>query len=406
MLGSNKKLSFIPYMVLLSFFAVHPISTKAEEGILQPDIHAQAAVLIDAKTGSVLLKKNETDVLYPASITKIVTGIIALETAKPYDRVTVSKEARYEDGTRVYLSEGEQQSMINLIYALMMNSGNDAATAIAEHIDGSKKAFAERMNAFVKEKAGATNTQFQNPHGLHDKAHYTTALDMAKIAQYAMQNETFRKIVGTKTKPWDGNEWDSDLVNHNKLLWTYEGATGIKNGFTDQSRFTLVASARREDTELIGVLLKSDSKEATFSDMTHLFDYGFEKFETKQIIDANQTMVSEGKENPLTFIAKEAAWITVKKTEQPELKVDSDGNLWVSNAAGGPERAARLVPVKLPQVVNDISAPPVKRLFVWHYLITFFWAAMIGFLIVIAAAIRRKNKSVQTRNQVDLFHAP
>lgn len=257
-------------------------SVTATEDPVAPNISGGAAVLMEMETGTILFEKAAKKRMYPASITKIITGIVALEASNLEEIVTVSEEARYEEGTRVFLSPGEQKSMELLLYGLLLNSGNDAATAIAEHIDGSKSKFADRMNEFVKE-IGAQQTHFTNPHGLHETEHYTTALDMALITRYAMADSVFREIVATKTLPWDGEEWESELVNHNKLLWRYEGATGIKNGYTDQSGNTLVASAERNGNELIAVLLEGNSSEAVYDDAVHLLDYGFELLQVSPI---------------------------------------------------------------------------------------------------------------------------
>ncbi|MBD3917673.1 D-alanyl-D-alanine carboxypeptidase [Paenibacillus sp. PR3] len=299
----------------------------------KPDVAAESAILIDGRTGTVLYSKNATEQMYPASITKIVTAIVALETADVSDTVTVSKDARWEEGTRVYLEEGEQMSMWQLLLGMMVNSGNDAATAIADHIDGSKEKFAERMNTFVREHAGAMNSQFRNPHGLPDPEHYTTAEDMAKIARYAMQNEKFRELVGTKKVNWTGETWQTTLVNHNKLLGTYEGATGIKNGYTTVAGQTLVASAKRADMEIIGVVLKSPSSDQLYKDMRGLLDYGFNAFEQKQLFEENEVYHMEGMPN-VDYMAEKPIWTVVPKGEKPELLVDTLGNIRVITSHG------------------------------------------------------------------------
>lgn len=306
---------------------------QAPESVEKPEVAAESAILIDGRTGTVLYSKNATERMYPASITKIVTAIVALETADVSDTVTVSKDARWEEGTRVYLEEGEQMSMWQLLQGMMVNSGNDAATAIADHIDGSKEKFAERMNAFVQEKAGAMNSQFRNPHGLPDPDHYTTAEDMAKIARYAMQNEKFRELVGTKKVNWTGETWQTTLVNHNKLLGTYEGATGIKNGYTTAAGQTLVASAKRGDMELIGVVLKSPSSDLLYKDMRKMLDYGFAAYEPMMLFDENESYHMQGMPN-VDYTADQPIWTVVPKGEQPELLVDTTGEIHVHTSEG------------------------------------------------------------------------
>jgi serine-type D-Ala-D-Ala carboxypeptidase (penicillin-binding protein 5/6) len=278
----KRKMPYLLLLVLLLMSFVPGVAQAEDEGTLPepPEVHSGAAVLMDEQTGVVLYAKEPDTLMYPASITKIVTGIVALENSEPDEPVTVSEEARYEDGTRIFLSPGEQKPMGELLYGLLLNSGNDAATAIAEHIDGTKEKFAERMNDFVNQ-LDLANTHFANPHGLFDEDNYTTAKDMAVITKYAMSNPRFREIVATKTLPWHGKEWDSELVNHNKMLWRYDGATGVKNGYTGESGNTLVTTASRDGFDLIVVLLKGNSSEEIYDDATRLLDYGFEYMRMK-----------------------------------------------------------------------------------------------------------------------------
>ncbi|MGE5701650.1 MAG: D-alanyl-D-alanine carboxypeptidase family protein [Clostridia bacterium] len=280
-------MKLLRYLLLCTFLTLLlPLATSAEQENVQLNdglLNGKSAILIDGTTGTVLYQKNPDERLFPASITKIATGIYAIENGNPADIVTVSKKARNVEGTRVYLAEGEKVTLEKLEYGLMMHSGNDAAIAIAEHMEGSTERFGEKLTEFIKEKTGVKNTNFTNPHGLHDDNHYTTAADMAKIAQYAMKNPKFREIVATKRLKWDGAEWQTVLVNHNKMLTNYEGATGIKNGFTDQAHSTLVASAKRGNTELIAVTMMADSSAWTYKDVSRMLDYGFAHYETKQV---------------------------------------------------------------------------------------------------------------------------
>lgn len=358
MLRLRRTICFSACILLIQLWCFAPPSHA--EGQVQlneePTITSESAVLMDAKTGTVLYAQNAEKEQFPASITKIVTGIIALENESALSSiVTVSKEARGEDGTRVYLAEGEQVTLEKLLYGMLMNSGNDAATAIAEYIDGTKAKFAERMNAFVREKAGAEHTFFVNPNGLPDKAQVTTALDMANIARYAMKNERFRKIVGTERMPWVGKEWTSTLINHNELLKDYEGATGIKNGYTEAAGFTLVASAKRNGMELIGVLLKSPSKNVVYDDMRHLLDYGFANFELQQVVSANQAYPFMSEE-PAHYIAREPMWAVLRKGDIPSVEVSASGDVMVTSSIGT-VKAGTMEPVK-PTVASVIAESP------------------------------------------------
>lgn len=278
---------------------------------------ADGIVLMDAKTGKVLFSKNEQQTFYPASITKIITALIALESQDMQDVVTTSEIARHVEGSRIYLAEGEKKPLKDLLYGIMLNSGNDAAIAIAEHIGGSVEHFAEMMNEKAKEW-GATDTHFVNPNGLHDDAHYTTALDMALIAQEALKNPQFRQIVQTKELPWHGEDWQSKLINTNKLLWEYDGMTGIKTGYTSEARQTFVGSAQRGDTELIAVLLKADTRDQLWSEAQALLDYGFANYETVKVKSAGDPV-------PVLFHGEEYAaelkddlYVTLEKNAQPE----------------------------------------------------------------------------------------
>ncbi|WP_254450400.1 D-alanyl-D-alanine carboxypeptidase family protein [Cohnella herbarum] len=393
---------FLPVLMFLCWAG----SVSANGGQL-PAIRGEAAILIDARTGAVVYDNNGDKRMYPASITKIVTGILALEDSNLADIVKVSKEARNEEGTRVFLAEGEEVPMEKLVYGLLVNSGNDAATAIAEHMDGSKEQFANRMNAFVKEKLGLTQTNFTNPHGLPDSNHYTTARDMAIIAKYAMENETFRTIVSTRNKPWVGKEWVSELVNHNKLLSSYEGATGIKNGYTNASGFTLVSSAQRGDTELIGVILKSSSSDEIYSDMAALLDYGFERVETIKIMDegVEQNFSVNGEEKP--FHSNAAIWMTAEKGTTPALAADESGNLYVRNSSlyKLDQSIASLRPLFLSEAPNLLEAaaeveitPPIDKKSPWAIMVTIFWFLQLLFMLFVLLAKRRKRLTQKFRS--------
>jgi len=369
-----------------------------EEPLAEPVLKAESAILMDAKTGAVLYALNADKPLYPASITKIVTGIVALEAVTDLNSlVTVSKEARYEDGTRVFLAEGEQQTMENLIYGMLVNSGNDAATAIAEFIDGSKEKFAERMNTFVRDKAGATQSLFMNPSGLPDPLQVTTALDMAHIAQYAMKNDQFRTIVGTMKRPWEGAEWTSELINHNKLLGTYEGATGIKNGYTNAAGFTLVASAKREEMELIGVILKAPTNNGIYADMRKLLDYGFEGYQLQKLFDSGHSYPQIAEKEAPSFVASEEIWAVIPRGEQPVIRVEPSGNVWVQTTKGS--TVAGKMNVIEPEAADEpalkntktISEETGRQINLWLILVFVFWLVMNGFLVLIAY-LRYKRK--------------
>lgn len=390
-------LTMLVVLIMPSYASAEELTTETE---IVPEIRAEAAILIDAHTGVILFAKNENERLYPASITKIVTGIIALEQSVSTDIVTVSKEARHEDGTRVYLAEGEQKPMQDLIEGMLINSGNDAATAIAEYLDGTKLEFAVRMNMFV-ESLGLVNTNFVNPSGLHDPEQYTTASDMATIARYAMENESFREIVSTKTKPWVGLEWNSELSNHNKMLGNYEGSTGIKNGYTNAAGFTLVSSAKRGNSEFIGVVLKGSTDKEIYKDMTALLDYGFEHYDSAMLLDENEhkTYLTSDTGESMEFYATEPVWMTIRKGEElPAVEVNSAGQISIQSSStySSAETVAQLMRVEPAGDVRIASeaaeAPVTESISMWPFAIMAVWLMMIVFMLMCARLIIRKRR--------------
>ncbi|MFE1246157.1 D-alanyl-D-alanine carboxypeptidase family protein [Fictibacillus sp. NPDC058756] len=321
-----KKLSLFLVFSLVILAQSHFVQAAGEN---KPDIKSESAVMIDAKTGDVLYQKNSTDQMYPASITKIVTGILAIESGKLEESVIVSSEAAKADGTRVYLLEGEQVPLKKLVQGLLINSGNDAAIAIAEYMAGDVASFADQMNEFAK-KVGAENTHFVNPNGLFDVEHYTTAEDMAKITQYAMENEVFREIVSTKELPWVGEGWETTLRNHHQLLWDYPGTTGVKNGYVNESKHTLVTSVSRDNLDVIIVTLKAPSSRAAYWDTMTIGDYGFSNFERQTLSAGTEIQADNGETYPL----KEDLSITMPIGEKPIQDVTPDGELQLKNAEG------------------------------------------------------------------------
>ncbi len=217
---------------------------------------ARAAYVMEMQTGRVLFAYHENERLPMASTTKVMTALLALERGNLDDMVITTDQAYGAPGTSIYLSRGEQLTLEQMLYGLLISSGNDAAIAIAEHIGGSVDDFCTLMNQRAVE-LGAKNTHFVNPNGLPAKDHYTTAEDLTRIAAEAMKNPIFREIVSTcrASIPWEGREYLRVLKNKNALLTDYEGATGIKTGFTRAAGRCLVFGARRGEMELVGVVL-------------------------------------------------------------------------------------------------------------------------------------------------------
>ena len=248
-------------------------------------IAARAAVLIDGETGRALFEQN-ADTRYPmASTTKIMTALLALERCGLDDIVTASKNASGVPGTSIYLGEGERLSMRDMLLGLMLRSGNDAAVAIAEHVSGSVEAFAALMNA--RAAALGADARFVTPNGLDAAGHGASARAMALIAREALKNEAFREIVSTQRAviPWRDSEYSRVLVNKNRLLKEYDGATGVKTGFTTPAGRCLVFSARREGMELIGVVMNCGD---WFEEAKRLLDWGFAHYARAEALSAGR----------------------------------------------------------------------------------------------------------------------
>ncbi|WP_088102284.1 D-alanyl-D-alanine carboxypeptidase family protein [Halalkalibacter urbisdiaboli] len=265
---------------LLLFCTSLPIQGQAEQRNFS--VSAQAAVLIEQESGRVLYEKNANESLRIASITKIMTAILAIESGKMEEFVKISSRAEGTEGSSIYLRANEKIKLEDLVYGLMLRSGNDSAVAIAEHVGGSLEGFVFMMNEKAQE-LGMSKTMFQNPHGLDDhENHYSSAYDMALLTQYAMKNETYQKIASTKTHRVEGEQvrvWK----NKNRLLTElYKYSTGGKTGYTKRAKRTLVSTAQKDDMNLIAVTLNAPSD---WHDHMNLFNWAFATFEIGTLIE-------------------------------------------------------------------------------------------------------------------------
>lgn len=253
-----------------------------------PEVSAKRACVIEVDSGLILEGKNENEKAEPASITKIMTALIALENYDKTKVITVPKKAAGVEGSSVYLKAGDKYTMEDLLYALMLRSGNDAATAIALTVgNGKVDNFVEMMNQKAKD-LGCTNTHFNNPHGLPDPNHYTSAHDMALIAAEALRNEDFCQIVSTKSHKatergtGEGHSWQ----NKNKLLWEYDGAIGVKTGYTKSAGKTYVGAAERNGVRIAVVVMGAADM---WADAKLLLDDAFTRYQTVQLIQSGQS---------------------------------------------------------------------------------------------------------------------
>ena len=309
------------FLMILLFAA---LSCPAAGGSEALTVAAKGAVLIDGASGRVLFGQNENEMLPEASCTKIMTALLALEHSELDEEVTAGKNAHGVTGTSIYLSEGETLTMEQMLYGLMLRSGNDAAVAIAEHVAGSVSAFADLANARAAELNA--DAHFVNPHGLDADGHAASALGLARIMREAMKNPDFRTITATERKiiPWVGNEYSRVLENKNRLLSTYEGATGGKTGYTSKAGRCLVFSAERDGLELIGCVLNCYT---WFDTAEVMLDYGFEHFRMERALErgqaAAQITVLDGARANVDAIVTEPLAAAVEIGANVSVEVDS-----------------------------------------------------------------------------------
>ena len=291
-----------------------------------PNISAKSAIVIEASTGKVLYDKKAAQAMYPASTTKIMTLIAALEQGKMEDVLSVSANAANTEGSSIYLEAGERLKLSDILYGVMLHSGNDATVAVAEHISGSVEKFARLMTDKAK-AIGAVRTQFTNPSGLPDPKHYSTAHDLARITAYGYKNPIFREIVGTrhKTIPWNNKGYDRDLYNENKLLWRYDGADGVKTGYTDAAGQCLVSSAVRNNIRLIAVVLDSDQM---WDDSQALLNFAFGKLRPVELFRQGDILtisrVEDGKSDKVKLAADANLLVPVSDGDLANFKIVAD----------------------------------------------------------------------------------
>lgn len=280
-----------------------------------PAVSADSAVLMDGLTGRILFEKNPDRQSRIASTTKIMTALVVLETCDPDQVVTIGQETVGIEGSSLYLKAGEQMTIEQLLYGLMLSSGNDAAATLAIAAAGSIESFAEKMNEKAQQ-LGLTRTRFVNPHGLDAEGHFGTARDLAVLTRYAMEREDFRKIVATKTYEIGPRQ----LINHNKLLWRYEGAEGVKTGYTKKAGRILVSAAERGGRRLIAVTIGAPDD---WNDHTAMLDYGFSSMRACDLVSSGEalgTVSLVGCQKPeCTVLASEAFSLWMAEEERAEL---------------------------------------------------------------------------------------
>jgi len=294
-------------IIFVATLAINSFAQAAEE----PKILADSAILVEASTGRIIWEKNSDALREPASMTKMLTCILALEELDPNKEIIMSQEAIFAEDNTLSWSSSDSVSAHEMINAVMLVSENGGAIALAQAISGTTTQFANLMNDKAK-AIGCKNSNFANPNGLPNSNHYSTAKDMARIAVYCMKNPAFREIVGTRRTSirwlYPKDKW-SELNNTNELLGKYKGANGIKTGWTKAAGGCLSASAKRGDIELIAIVMHSPDHDTRFDDAASLFNYGFERVRMVNAIDKNRIektiFVRDGRQATVTVGAQD-----------------------------------------------------------------------------------------------------
>lgn len=321
-----------------------------------PEISAAAATVMHVETGTVVFEKNADGHMLIASTTKIMTALVVLEHCELQELVEILPEYTAVEGSSMYLRVGETYTVEELLYGLMLASGNDAATALACHTAGSIEAFAQLMNEKAAE-LGLENTSFRNPHGLDAEGHYSTAHDLAVLTCYAMQNEQFRTIVSTNSMTIGTQTY----TNHNRLLRTYPGALGVKTGYTQAAGRILVSCAQRDNTQFVCVTI-SDPND--WDDHTRLLDWAFEEYEYREITGAETAYalpVLSGADELCTAVPERPVSLFLKKDTPVDMQVNLPRYVFAPVARGSAAGSLTITPeggeaVEVPLVYDtDVS---------------------------------------------------
>lgn len=307
----------------------------AESGVapqVMPDVRMKAGVLV-SEDGRVLWARNESSRRSIASITKIMTAVVALDSSTPTETVTVPKASGRVGESTAFLRPGESLPMLDLLEALLVKSGNDAAVAISRHVAGSEEDFVRMMNEKANE-LGLKNTHYSNPHGLDEEGNYSTASDLSVLTRYAMRDTTFRSIVSQKTATIGSGGRTETVENTNILIQNYSGANGVKTGWTDDAGYCVIDSASRDGIELYAVVLGTGTELQRFKDAKELLDFGFAHFRSQKLASGGSVI---GKSQVTDYL-----------DEQVPAAVSEDVTVTVFDLAGDVTRTITLKPVKAP----------------------------------------------------------
>ncbi|MFA5523931.1 MAG: D-alanyl-D-alanine carboxypeptidase family protein [Tissierellales bacterium] len=422
-------------LIVFSLFLFLVINLKGYALADEPDISAEAAILIDVDTGTILYEKNIHEKMYPASTTKILTGIIAIEKGNLDQKITVDKETPYEiQGSHIALEPDEIVTMRDLIYATLIESANDAAAVVGKHISGSTEEFTKLMNNKAKE-LGAKNTNFINANGLHSNNHTTTAYDLAMITKYAMQNDLFKNIVSTYTYTIDPTNkktiprylkssnkllygTDKINVNGNNVAIKYDGVIGVKTGYTPEAQSCLVSAAERNGQRLISVVLKTTGNNV-FIDTHKLLNYGFDNFSSVKLAFKNEFIdnieVENGDISIVTGIIGDDLFALIPKGRESEVK----RNIVLPDKVSAPVSKGQVIgkielklDSKIIETTNIISAMEINQkgafaisnLQTNSTILNKWWLWLIIFFILWRTSVEFKRRKIKKRRQSSYFY--
>lgn len=321
-------------VTLISIILTCPALAMSEA----PADSADASIVIHADTGRVLCSKNADAGKLIASTTKIMTALVVINHCDPEEKVTITAENAAIEGSSTYLQPGEEYTVRDLLYAMMLASGNDVAAALACHCGGDIGGFAQMMNDTARE-LGLQNCSFENPHGLDGDSHYSSAYDLAMITREAMKNELFAQIVSTKTHTIG----EQTFINHNKLLWNYEGCLGVKTGYTMAAGRTLVSCVERNGMRLICVTL---SDRDDWNDHMALYDWAFSGYEFRSLLpmgEISRVHVISGEKDSVGVRAAEAPAVLCEKDAELELDLELPRFVYAGIREGEPAGIARVI---------------------------------------------------------------
>lgn len=304
---------------LLCFVLLISNGISAEAKMKVPEVSAKSAILIDVESNRVLYEKNSDEKRLIASITKLMTALVAVESQRDIKQIVKIKEEWTNiEGSSIYLKPFEEVTLETLLYGLLLRSGNDAAVAVAGFCGGDVETFVNWMNDRAVD-LNMSNSSFRNPNGLNHDEHYSTAADMAKLAACVLKNEILANIVSTKSIVFE----DRNFTNSNKLLWRYEGCIGMKTGYTEKAGRTLVSAAQRDGHTLVVVTLSAPND---WCDHMELFEYGFSSFQNEELVSKGEELtkirVEDSFVRSVPLYADETICYPLKDGDQPEVTIN------------------------------------------------------------------------------------